>query len=184
MGGTDCVNEHNKKRVGNLRKPLMPVHRDPDAIMQALKYMEEVVNNGCPFKHSGAPGFGENLFATSGPVARCRDAVGAWYSEIRYFNGEYPGGKWTVKAGHFTQVMWSSSTGIGCARSIGCPNRILVCNYRPPGNWIGAKPFSEEVWNSIMEASGDSPQRPVGPWTVTAIAALVSLLLSLEATAA
>lgn len=81
----DCIKEHNKMRVGNLKHPLMPVGRDSDAIAQAMKYMRQIVQQNCPFKHSGAPGFGENLYATSGKVAYCAGAVHAWYNEIEHF---------------------------------------------------------------------------------------------------
>ncbi|CDJ37363.1 SCP-like domain-containing protein, putative [Eimeria tenella] len=165
----DCVIEHNKKRVGKLKKPLMPMERNSDAVYQALTYAKYVMEHGCPFKHSGADGFGENLYATSGPQAMCSDAVGAWYNEIKHFNGKYPGGNWTLKSGHFTQVMWSGSTELGCARTVGCGSSILICNYKPPGNWSGEPPFSEEVWNSIMSASS-APAVSLSPFvTVTVI---------------
>ncbi|CDJ58800.1 SCP-like domain-containing protein, putative, partial [Eimeria maxima] len=93
--------------------------------------------------------FGENIYYIGGNTAKCEDAVDLWYSEIKNLNGKYPGGSWTLKEGHFTQVMWAGSTGLGCAATNGqnCEGRtIVICNYKPQGNW-------EEVWNSIMEAS-------------------------------
>ncbi|KAL8425129.1 hypothetical protein Efla_006090 [Eimeria flavescens] len=145
----------------------MPVKRDPAAAKQALNYMTEVVKQGCPFKHSQGSGFGENLFMSGASDAACASAVGAWYSEIRVFNGKYPGGKWTLEAGHFTQLMWSTSTKLGCAKTLQCQGKtIIVCNYGPPGNWVGQPPFSEEVWDSIMEASGAPSSSGKGPLTL------------------
>lgn len=166
----ECIEEHNKKRVGELTHPLKPVSRDSAAVDQAMKYMRHVVDNGCKFQHSGAPGFGENMYATSAPVANCAGAVHAWYNEINYFNGKYPAGNWKMESGHFTQVMWHSSTGLGCARTVGCPGSILVCNYKPPGNFVGAPPFDEDVWNSIMEVSGD-----LGTGVVSRLACLLTV---------
>lgn len=63
---TDCVIEHNKKRVGKLKKPLMPMERNSDAVYQALTYAKYVMEHGCPFKHSGADGVScFNLFGAS-----------------------------------------------------------------------------------------------------------------------
>lgn len=63
---TDCVIEHNKKRVGKLKKPLMPMERNSDAVYQALSFAKYVMENGCPFKHSGADGVScSDLFEAS-----------------------------------------------------------------------------------------------------------------------
>lgn len=56
----ECIKEHNKKRVGKLSHPLMPVGRNSDAIAQAMKYMRQVVAEGCPFKHSDAGGVSDS----------------------------------------------------------------------------------------------------------------------------
>ena len=41
----------------------------------------------------------------------------------------------TAATGHFTQVVWKSTTGLGCGFNAGC--RMYVCNYSPPGNFLG-----------------------------------------------
>ena len=41
---------------------------------------------------------------------------------------------------HFSAMIWSSTTGVGCAYATNCPGRwktIVVCNYSPPGNIRG-----------------------------------------------
>lgn len=42
----------------------------------------------------------------------------------------------------FKQVVWKDSQVMGCAAA-SCPNmqQIWVCNYDPPGNFIGQKPY-------------------------------------------
>lgn len=42
------------------------------------------------FAHSGTPGYGENLYASTGTVAG-RDPVKAFYDEIKYYNYNAPG---------------------------------------------------------------------------------------------
>jgi len=38
--------------------------------------------------------------------------------------------------GHYTQVMWKTSTRIGCA--FNTSTLVIACNYNPPGNLLGA----------------------------------------------
>ena len=44
--------------------------------------------------------------------------------------------------GHFTQVVWKQTKSVGCGRAV-CPDKshIWVCNYDPPGNLLGQKPY-------------------------------------------
>lgn len=47
------------------------------------------------FRHSSGSGFGENLYA-AGPIpgtaiGKGKDAVGAWYNEIKQYNFASPG---------------------------------------------------------------------------------------------
>ena len=52
--------------------------------------------------------------------------------------------------GHYTQVVWASSIHIGCAYHWCQPltgafsqATLLVCNYAPAGNLVGAQPFTK-----------------------------------------
>jgi pathogenesis-related protein 1 len=44
--------------------------------------------------------------------------------------------------GHYTQVVWRTSTKIGCARVV-CNNgaTIISCNYSPHGNFNRQSPY-------------------------------------------
>ncbi len=52
--------------------------------------------------------------------------------------------------GHYTQVVWRDSTELGCGMA-NCtvnnpfggsgPWQLWVCNYNPPGNYVGMKPY-------------------------------------------
>mmetsp|Transcript_38404 Transcript_38404/g.98049 ORF Transcript_38404/g.98049 Transcript_38404/m.98049 type:complete len:135 (-) Transcript_38404:247-651(-) len=77
---------------------------------------------------------GENLMLG----ATDAKAVDGWYNEIRFTNG----GRTTqmsMQTGHYTQVVWRDSVGLGC----GVHGQLLVCWYGPGGNGIGQ--FSEQV---------------------------------------
>ena len=46
------------------------------------------------------------------------------------------------ECGHYTQLVWNNSLEVGCGMAL-CPDKsqIWVCNYNPPGNWVGERPY-------------------------------------------
>lgn len=84
--------------------------------------------------HSGGP-YGENLAAGySGGTS----PVEAWYNEIDSYNFDKPG--FSEATGHFTQVVWKSTSEVGCAR-VTCNNvwrQYTICEYtKTRGNIVG-----------------------------------------------
>ncbi|MEP2023182.1 CAP domain-containing protein, partial [Reichenbachiella sp.] len=43
--------------------------------------------------------------------------------------------------GHYTQIVWKNTTEIGCAKTLCDGSVIWICNYNPPGNFVGQKPY-------------------------------------------
>ena len=100
--------------------------------------------------HSGSALYGENLgyYRQSAgiidAVALATKTVEGWYSEIKAYDFNKPG--FSSATGHFTQVIWKSSTRLGCAAAQAADKGIyVVCNYEPPGNVLPAANFSENV---------------------------------------
>jgi uncharacterized protein YkwD len=83
---------------------------------------------------------GENIAAWSIPYGVQWDwPVNAWYGEIQYYDYNNP--VFNKTTGHFTQVVWKSTTHVGCAKAI-CPHAggqwdYWVCRYSPSGNVDG-----------------------------------------------
>jgi hypothetical protein len=94
------------------------------------------------FAHSGTPGYGENIYATTSTSMTGRDPVDLFYTEIKYYNYNAPG--FSKATGHFTQVVWKSSKSIGVGVAKGrSGTTYVVVNYYPPGNYLGQ--FSANV---------------------------------------
>ena len=111
-------------------------------------------NNQCRMQHSKPDGkYGENLFWASAiewtdgkrEVQRVSPGkvVDDWANEradYDYARNRCAPGR---MCGHYTQVVWKTTTTVGCAVSV-CGNtleQIWVCRYLPPGNWVGKKPY-------------------------------------------
>jgi hypothetical protein len=67
--------------------------------------------------------------------------MGSWLSEKQYFQpGTFPNvsitGDW-YQVGHYSQMIWPTTTVIGCARGVGMGSSWLVCRYDPGGNKDG-----------------------------------------------
>ena len=95
----------------------------------------------CNLVHSGGP-YGENI-AWGSPSLTGTDAVNLWVAEkadYDYNSNTCASGK---VCGHYTQVVWSNSVRLGCARVQCNDNKgwFVICNYDPPGNYIGQRPY-------------------------------------------
>ncbi|CAM4682298.1 unnamed protein product [Lepidochelys olivacea] len=119
---------------------------------------------------------GENLFAITDEMD-VEMALEQWYNEHEHYN--LTTSKCTVgqMCGHYTQVVWANSERVGCGmqfcktlHGVEDPDLyLLVCNYDPPGNVRGRKPYKEgppcskcpegyTCRNSICEPSVDSEE--------------------------
>jgi Cysteine-rich secretory protein family len=87
---------------------------------------------------------GENLWWGTAGAFGFGEMVGFWGNEKKDFvYGTYPDCKSSNSAvvGHYTQVIWRSTTSVGCALVGNGKNDYLVCRYSPPGNEMGQKPY-------------------------------------------
>jgi pathogenesis-related protein 1 len=135
---------HNKVRkdVG-----VPPLEWSVELSAYAQAWADQLKAEGCKPKHRPRTGewkqqYGENIFWGSNTSFTALYASEGWYSEIKYYvHGPLRSESW-AKAGHYTQMIWRSTTklGFGIAE---CSNGgiIIVANYDPAGNYMGEKAY-------------------------------------------
>jgi pathogenesis-related protein 1 len=97
-----------------------------------------------PGRSSGYPTYvGENIYG-AGAGATGTAAVQLWASEKAYYHRDTNLCDANRVCGHYTQVVWRSTTKVGCALH-DCPGLAygssVVCNYAPGGNVGGQPPY-------------------------------------------
>ncbi|GIM06060.1 hypothetical protein Vretimale_10368 [Volvox reticuliferus] len=109
--------------------------------------------------------YGENLYALpsdwplTAPEASCAKAVKFWYSGVSSY--KFTSTPWSDNAlnfgsiGLFTQVVWKSTTQVGCGAALSNDNMCFVvsCRYLPPGNYIGNSQFFNNVLPLLRQGS-------------------------------
>jgi hypothetical protein len=98
------------------------------------------------FKHSSkaqrSKPQGENLWMGSQGGFTYAEMAASWVNEKRYYRPRAvlpdisTTGDWR-DVGHYTQVIWRSTTAVGCGLASNGDDDYLVCRYSPPGNVFG-----------------------------------------------
>lgn len=82
--------------------------------------------------------YGENV--AIGERLEPGQVVARWHDEIRSTQGGFGGGAAAARRaglGHYTQIVWRSTTKVGC--SLGQNRRVVICHYSPSGNEVGKR---------------------------------------------
>ncbi|HEU4384223.1 MAG TPA: CAP domain-containing protein [Anaeromyxobacteraceae bacterium] len=149
----EYLDSHNAVRAGASPAPvpaLLPLTWSSAAASAAWSWASL-----CQWGHDpslGSLGMGQNLAAGRPPGAYSITAfVNLWAAEAADY--DYAGNTCSAGAvcGHYTQIVWRATTSLGCVLHTctgGTPPPgwtadwdYLVCNYAPPGNVSGQRPY-------------------------------------------
>ncbi|XP_004696622.2 cysteine-rich secretory protein 2 [Echinops telfairi] len=146
----EIVNKHNELRrnVTPTASNMLKMQWDNKAAANAQKWA-----NVCKFEHSEKwmrktdSQCGENLYvANFFPL--WENVVQAWYDEVKDFVPGVGPVSSTAIVGHFTQVVWYSSSKVGCGVAE-CPDLgiLYVCQYCPGGNHVNRlyRPYDQGI---------------------------------------
>ncbi len=106
----------------------------------ARNWADSLLANG-KFEHSSHSRYGENLFEIRGASASPSEVVETWVNESRDFNSKTNTCRARAVCGHYTQVVWRNTREVGCAVARGKGREVWVCEYDPPGNYVGERPY-------------------------------------------
>ncbi|MDX2088195.1 MAG: CAP family protein [Kofleriaceae bacterium] len=126
------VDAHNRYREKHCAPPLT---WSPKIAEVAQTWADSLKAKGCAFGHSNNNKYGENLAAGTTGALPPEAVVAMWYDEVAKYSFKKPG--FSMETGHFTQVVWTTTTEVGCGMAQCKGMDIWVCNYAPPGNWEG-----------------------------------------------
>jgi pathogenesis-related protein 1 len=149
---TEMVAAHNRWRKTVGAPPLKYSKELAASAQEWANHLKE--SNHCQLEHSKPDGrYGENLFWASAMEwsdgrreaqrVSPKTVVDDWGNErtdYNYKNNSCANGK---MCGHYTQLAWKSTTTVGCAVAL-CKDtleQVWVCQYQPPGNWVGKRPY-------------------------------------------
>lgn len=182
----DILHSHNVVRE---RAGIAPLQWSSKLGEMASARVLKLANEGCYIEHSPLKErwyeasfeyIGENLYKVINMKPTGVDIVDAWYAELEDYSFGQVGSQCVKQKcagrasppctlGHFTQVMWSKSTHVGCARAE-CPDQakrtfISVCNYGEGGNIVGRYPFPAVASGKMGLSKSDctyqrAPEKP------------------------
>lgn len=126
---------------------LPPLKWSAEAEKVAAAWAEE-----CTFEHNQKRGhLGENLSAGTMGKWTPREVVLDWASEAEDYDYATNTCAQDKVCGHYTQLVWRETTHVGCVMKVCTKNspwgaqvsewKLWVCNYAPPGNVEGEKPY-------------------------------------------
>lgn len=149
------LSSHNSVRRQLGLKPLRWSNRLAGYAQQWANHLASTQN--CFMQHRPRHGrfkqiHGENLFWASpkrwsdGRVEKQQisisEVIKSWADEDVDYDYRSNRCRPGAQCGHYTQIVWRETEAVGCAKVM-CRDKsqLWVCNYDPPGNYIGERPY-------------------------------------------
>jgi len=135
------LDAHNRARG---RFGVAPLAWSEELARDAMTHAQFIAATGI-YGHDRTPGrrkkSGENLWRGPRGVFSYDLMIGVMIAEAKDFRpGVFPNisrtGEWNDVA-HYTQIVWPTTTSVGCALASSATNDYFVCRYSPTGNKDG-----------------------------------------------
>jgi pathogenesis-related protein 1 len=126
---------HNAVRS---RHSLPPLVWSPRLASVAKRWADHLLSSG-QFRHNMDLPYGENLYMIEGGLARGSEVVRQWAAESSNFDRR--SNVCRGVCGHYTQIVWRDTQSVGCAAATSGRRQVWVCEYNPPGNIVGERPY-------------------------------------------
>ena len=135
------LNAHNQART---RFGVPALAWSDELAAGALSHAQFMAQTGV-YNHDQTPGrrkkAGENLWRGQRGVFSYDVMIGMMIAEAQHFRpGVFPDisrtGQWNDVA-HYTQIVWPTTTSVGCALASSATTDYFVCRYSPTGNKDG-----------------------------------------------
>ncbi len=128
-------------KVNDLRRKhqVGPVQWSDNIAAVAGAWSEQQASNHS-FEHSGNQQYGENIYfyspSANNFLSSLIMAIDSWYSEVANYDYNNPG--FSLSTGHFTALVWASTTSIGAGVANDDQDHCYVTmNSDPPDNVEG-----------------------------------------------
>ncbi|KAL5964629.1 Peptidase inhibitor 16 [Taenia solium] len=160
---THTLNDDERKKILDFHTQIRSKVQPTASKMMLMKYSKKLEALAekwvklCKYAHPNPQqnpeykNLGQNLAISGGWAPDVKWLSQGWADEVKYYtykNNSCTPGK---ACGHYTQMVWSTSKELGCAINR-CDNifppwpkpiYLLACQYSPPGNVIGKKPYAQ-----------------------------------------
>ncbi|HYI02601.1 CAP domain-containing protein [Hyalangium sp.] len=145
----EMISAHNSVRISATPtpNPALPVLTWSNAAAEKAQAWADQ----CKWGHNPQLGnFGENIAAATPNSLTTAGVVQNWASEASFYNYGTNSCAPGRQCGHYTQIVWRTTTQVGCAMKRCTQNSPLgssttwdfwVCDYSPPGNFAGQRPY-------------------------------------------
>jgi uncharacterized protein YkwD len=154
------INSTGNEQLQNvdLENTVLNIHNQERAVVNvpALSWSSSLASNAQSwadqllaegkFEHSPDTSYGENIAQLSriNPNPNETDLskmVQSWVDEKNSYDGQPITNDNFMQFGHYTQMVWKSTTEVGCGMASDTGKDILVCQYTPSGNQVGQSAY-------------------------------------------
>lgn len=153
----EMLNAHNQWRQ---QTGVPALTWSDDLAQHAQSWANHLAKDNFRLYHRPNNPYGENLTWAAHQKLSPTQVVNMWGDEVKQYN--YETNQCSGVCGHYTQLVWQKTTQVGCARVSAQSQELWVCNYNPPGNYRGQKPYQ-----AIMKSANQTYAIHVNPAQVS-----------------